>query len=210
MERHAERELEILTAIGEGAPLTQRALSQRLGVALGLTNLYLKRLASRGFIKVREFPIKPYRRKRLKYILTPKGGAEKARLTYEYMAYSLRLYRRTRQNLRGTMAELVGQGMKRIALYGVGEAAELAYLTLKEFGLEPAGVFARESGRAFLGFPVRPLAELPPDEVDGVVVATFERPEQHVAELEALGLPRAKCLTLRRLAAPAAGQNGGK
>ena len=45
MERHQERDLEILTAIGEGRPLTQRALAQRLGMALDLTNFYLKRLA---------------------------------------------------------------------------------------------------------------------------------------------------------------------
>jgi len=39
------RDLEILTAVDEGGVLTQRALAQRLGVALGLTNLYLKRLS---------------------------------------------------------------------------------------------------------------------------------------------------------------------
>src|SRR5262245_10356895 len=137
IERHVERELEILTAIDEGIPLTQRALAQRLGVALGLTNLYLKRLASKGFIKIREFPTKPYAGKRLRYVLTPKGVGEKARLTYEYMGHSLSLFRRTRDNLRASMGHLAQNGMKRIALYGAGEAAELAYLTLKEFGLEP-------------------------------------------------------------------------
>jgi DNA-binding MarR family transcriptional regulator len=208
MERHVERQLEILTAIDEGTPLTQRALAQRLGVALGLANLYLKRLAGRGLIKVREFPIKPYAGKRLRYVLTPKGAAEKARLTYEYMGYSLQLYRRTRENLRGTLAHLNQDGMKRIALYGVGEAAELAYLTLKEFGLEPVGVFAREAGGQFLGFPVRAVTELTDDDLDGVVVATFERPEQHVAELVRLGVRGHKLLTLRRLATPAAGQEG--
>jgi len=39
IERHVERELEILTAIEEGVPSPARA-GQRLGVALGLTNLY--------------------------------------------------------------------------------------------------------------------------------------------------------------------------
>jgi DNA-binding MarR family transcriptional regulator len=203
MERHAERDLEILTAIEEGRPLTQRALAQRLGVALGLANLYLKRLASKGHIKVREFPTKPYAGKRLRYVLTPKGVAEKARLTYEYMGYSLRLYRRTRENLREAMSQLQRNGLKRIALYGVGEAAELAYLTLKEFGLEPVGIFAREAGGQFLGFPVRAVDELAEEECDGIVVATFERPEQHVMELAALGLPQAKFLTLRRLASAA-------
>src|SRR5512147_747867 len=99
MERHVERHLEILTAIEEGTPLTQRALAERLGVALGLANLYLKRLAGKGFIKVREFPTKPYAGKRLRYVLTPKGATEKARLTYEYIGHSLQLFRRTRGNL---------------------------------------------------------------------------------------------------------------
>ncbi len=202
MERQTERNLEILTAIGEGAHFTQRALAQRLGVALGLTNLYLKRLAGKGFIKIREFPSKPYAGKRLRYMLTPKGVAEKARLTYEYMGYSLRLYRRTRENLREGMAQLARSGAKRVALHGVGEAAELAYLTLKEFGLEPIGVFAAEADGHFLGFTVRPLAELKEEEFDAVVVATFDRPEQHVAELLRLGIPRDRFLTLRRLAAP--------
>src|SRR5437016_14482533 len=83
MERSAERELEILRAIGEGAPLTQRALAERLGVALGLTNLYLKRLAKKGYIKIAEFPKKPAARKRLRYVLTPTGIREKTRLRSE-------------------------------------------------------------------------------------------------------------------------------
>ena len=174
MERHVQRNLEILTAIGEGQPLTQRDLAQRLGVALGLTNLYLKRLARKGFIKIVEFPRKPAARKRLRYLVTPTGIAEKSRLTYEHMAYSLSLYRRARQTLRESLGLLSKVGMKRIALCGTGEAAELAYLALKEFGLEPLGVFANEAGGAFLGFTVRPLAELRQEDVDGVVVATFE------------------------------------
>src|SRR5215813_14909457 len=106
IERQAERDLEILTAIGEGRPLSQRALAQRLGVALGLTNLLLKRLARKGSIKIVEFPKKPAARKRLRYLLTPKGIAEKSRLTYEHMSYALNLYRRTRETLRQTLAEL--------------------------------------------------------------------------------------------------------
>ena len=198
MERQVERELEILTAIEEGAPLTQRALAQRLGVALGLTNLYVRRLAGKGFIKIRDFPIKPYAGKRLRYVLTPKGAAEKGRLTYEYMGHSLQLFRRTRGNLREAMGHLTQNGMKRIALWGTGEAAELAYLTLKEFGLEPVAVFEGDGGGYFLGLPVLPLSELAVADVDGIVVATFEKPERHLAELQRLGIPPEKFLTLRR------------
>jgi len=198
MERQVERDLEILTAIEEGLPLTQRALAERLGVALGLANLYLKRLARKGCIKIVEFPKKPAARKRLRYLLTPRGIAEKTRLTYEHMAYSLNLYRRARQTLRESLGRLADGGAKRVVLYGAGEAAEVAYLTLKELGLEPVGVFARSATGRFLGFPVRALAELTAEEFDVVIVATFERPEPSLAELGQLGLAPDRIVTLRR------------
>ena len=198
MERQLERDLEILTAIEEGEPLTQRALAKRLGVALGLANLYLKRLAKKGCIKIVEFPRKPAARKRLRYLLTPAGMTEKTRLTYEHMAYSLNLYRRARQTLRAALGRLPEKGAKRIALYGTGEAAEVAYLTLREFGLEPIGVFAREEGGHFLGFPVRGLGELAAEDFDVVIVSSLERPEALLPELA--GIERGRIVTLRQLA----------
>ena len=52
MDRDTLREFEILTAIGETRSLTQRALAQRLGVALGLTILYLKRVIGKGYVTI--------------------------------------------------------------------------------------------------------------------------------------------------------------
>ena len=203
MERRVERELEILTAIAEGDSTTQRALAARLGVALGLTNLYLKRLVKKGYVKVVGFPRKPAARKRLRYLLTTRGIAEKSRLTYDHMVYSLNLYRRARQTLRESLGQLPRAGIKRVALYGTGEAAELAYLTLKDFELEPVGVYAAQGGGHFLGFPVQAVAELADEPLDAVVIASFERPEPHLTELIGLGVPRPKILTLRA-PAPAA------
>jgi DNA-binding MarR family transcriptional regulator len=198
MERQAERELEILIAIGEGKPLTQRALAQRLGVAVGLTNLYLRRLMRKGFIKVGGFPRKPAVRKRLRYVLTGKGIAEKSRLTYEYMTHSLRLYRRARAHLREAMAGLPNRDARKVALYGAEDAAELAYLTLCELGLEPIAVFGGHPGRRFLGLEVRDLRELAPREFDAIVVATFDKPDAHVTALTALGVPRDRLVMLRQ------------
>jgi DNA-binding MarR family transcriptional regulator len=198
MDRHDARDLEILTAIDEGRPLSQRVLAERLGIALGLVNLYLRRLSRKGYVKITEFGRKPSARKRLRYLLTPKGLAEKSRLTYEHMAYALRLYQRARQTLRESLSQLPDNGAKRVALCGAGEAAELAYLTLRELGLEPVGVFASEAGATFLGFTVRPLSELAVEDVDVVVLATFAQPEVSVTALTALGVPRARIVTLRR------------
>jgi DNA-binding MarR family transcriptional regulator len=209
MERKGERDLEILTAIEEGLPLTQRALAERLGVALGLCNLYLKRLARKGYIKIVEFPRKPAARKRLRYLLTPRGISEKTRLTYEHMAYSLSLYRRARRTLRQALGGLADRGAKRVMLCGAGEAAEVAYLTLRELGFEPVGVFAHDSvGQPFLGYTVHALAELATEDFDAVVVATFDRPEPILAQLGQLGVAPSRIVTLRQPLTGGARQTG--
>jgi len=95
---------------------------------------------------------------RLTYLITPRGIAEKARLTYEFIDYSLHLYGEVRQHLREMLRDCAASG-HRVAIFGRGEAAEIAYLSLKEFGLEPIAIFDEASGARFLGMPVRPIAE---------------------------------------------------
>jgi DNA-binding MarR family transcriptional regulator len=199
MDRDVQRNLEILTAIEEGRPLTQRALAQRLGVALGLANLYLKRLAQKGYVKIVQFPQKPAARKRLRYLLTPRGLAEKTKLGYEHAAYSLRLYRRARQVLQESLSPLAEAGLKRVALYGTGDAAELAYLTLREFGLEPVAVFSPEGGGQFLGMPVQPLGAIDAHDCDRVILASFRPVDRDIEAVTQAGIPRDKIVTLRRL-----------
>ncbi len=192
MRSESRRELEILTTLVEGRPVTQRALAQRLDIALGLSNLYLKRLARKGYIKVTTIP--PHR---LKYLVTPRGLAHKTRLTYEYLRYSLQLYGQARRALRAAFSPLARDGVRRVALCGTGEAAELAYLTLRELGLEPAGIFDDLPAGAFLGVPVRPLRDLAAERFDRVIVATFDDPSRAVAALGRLGVARESIVPLR-------------
>ena len=165
----SQRELRILTEIAERDDVTQRTLAKDLGIALGLTNLYLKRLARKGYIKITTIPSN-----RMKYLLTPGGIAEKSRLTYEYMSFSLHLYGQTRRRLREALEPLVAENHKRFALYGTGEAAELAYLTLREIGVDPVAVYADGGPAVFLGLPVFRTAELADAPVDRVIVASFD------------------------------------
>ena len=84
-----------------------------------------------------------------------------------------------------------------MALYGTEEAAELAFLTLRELGLEVKTVFGEGgAGTAFLGLPVRPLGELTPDRVKLVIVASFTPAPDIVARLRARGLAPEQIVTL--------------
>src|SRR5262247_3419112 len=135
MDIEAHRDLQLLEAVEQDARVTQRTLATKLGIALGLTNIYLKRLVRKGYIKCVNV-----QSNRISYLITPRGISEKIRLTYEFMDYSLHLYGEVRQHLRNALYQCAAAD-QRVAIFGRGEAAELAYLSLREFGLEPLAIF---------------------------------------------------------------------
>jgi len=195
MDNEARRDLRLLEAVEQDSRVTQRGLAVKLGIALGLTNIYLKRLVRKGYIKC--VNVQP---NRLTYLITPRGIAEKARLTYEFIDYSLHLYGEVRQHLRAMLSEHAVSG-SRIAIFGRGEAAELAYLSLKEYRLEPIAIFDQEGGHDFLGMPVRPIAEHDQVSYDLMIVATLESSGQQWTNLIRDGVPRSKLFPLRQMPA---------
>src|SRR6059058_1180469 len=163
MNLQAQRDLQLLSEVESNAAVTQRSLAKTLGVAVGLTNLYLKRLIRKGHIKITTIP-----RNRLKYLVTPRGMTEKSHLTYQYMQYSLSYYRKMRQRLQQVFLTLSKEGAKRIVIYGTGELAELAYLTLCEMDLTLVGFVDGDQERTFLSYPVWPIEAVPNREVDEI------------------------------------------
>jgi DNA-binding MarR family transcriptional regulator len=193
MDVEAHRNLQALEAIAEDDRITQRTLATRLGIALGLTNIYLKRLVRKGYVKCVNI-----QSNRLRYLLTPKGIAEKTRLTYEFLEYSLFLYGNVRSHLRTVLEPHLRENRRRVAVYGTGEAAELAYLSITELGLELVAVFDGAGEGSFLGRPIRDIEEHPQVGFDLLVVATLERAEPIVQRLIRLGIESERLVTLRQ------------
>lgn len=128
--------LGVLSAIEEDDHATQRAISQDLGIALGLTNAYLKRCVRKGFIKVRQIPANRYT-----YYLTRQGFAEKSRLTAEYLSTSFNFFRSSREQIAGLFRVCKQKRWTRVALAGVGDLAEIATLCRREdYELEIIGI----------------------------------------------------------------------
>ena len=196
MDIENHRDLKLLEAVEEDSRVTQRSLATKLGIALGLTNIYLKRLVRKGCIKCVNV-----QSNRITYLITPRGIAEKARLTYEFMDYSLHLFGEVRQHLRTALQECA-RANRRVAICGRGEAAELAYLSLKESGLEPVAIFDTVGGHDFLGIPVRPISDHDQVAYDLIIVATLESSGQQVAALIRDGVPQEKLFPLRQEVAP--------
>lgn len=191
MDLQAQRDLQLLSAVEKDSTVTQRTLAKGLGVALGLTNLYIKRLARKGYIKITTIP-----RNRIKYLLTPSGVAEKSRLTYEYMQYSLFYYRNIRQKLRGALSCLAEYGSKRLMIYGTGELAELAYLSLRETDLVLVGFVDGEANQTFMACPCVAVEALPEWDFDAVLIAELDDADKIREQLIQATVPSQKILAL--------------
>lgn len=194
MNIQGQRDLILLTELERDGAVTQRSLATKLGVALGLTNLYLKRLARKGYVKVTTIPSH-----RIRYLLTPQGFAEKSRLTYLYMQYSLSHYRDMRARLRDTLSRATGNGVQRVVIFGTGEFAEMAYLSLREMDLTLVGFIDEGEVETFLSYPVRRPSVLAEWEFDAVLLADIDRSRECRETLADCQVPQGKVFALAPL-----------
>jgi len=178
------RDLQILDELSNNDALTQRDLSKRMGIALGLVNSYIKNLIAKGYITVSTIPSKRYA-----YYLTPKGFAEKSRLAYDLLQDYTRIYREAKNNYRQLFFELERTGVKRIVFAGADEVAEFAYISLQETNLELAGVVDTDmNGDLFFGRPIGPLSELQSIGYDSVVITSYLKRDMIYEKLIDLGV----------------------
>ena len=139
-EREEKLTLELLNAIDQRSDLSQRNLAQHMGIALGLTNSYLKRCARKGLVKISEAPANRYL-----YYLTPKGFAEKARLTGHYLADSLAFYRQAGDSCSVIFELCKKNNLEQVLLCGVSELSEIALIRAMDAEVMIAGIYDPES-----------------------------------------------------------------
>jgi len=191
----------ILTEIDADNRVSQRSLSRDMGIALGLTNLIIRRLVQKGCVRI--IRINP---NRMRYLLTPAGVAEKARMSRAALQNSIRFYvdarDRIRERLTALSRELQGDGdrsddtsaAKRIVFYGAGEVAEVGYVCLQGTDLQLVGVIDDQGRERFFDVPVYDPALLHATDVDGkpfcrLVVMSFGDTDRLRKQLEALAIP---------------------
>lgn len=197
---HEEHSLKILDAVESNHDVSQRSLANDLGIALGLTNLLVKRLVRKGWVQVSN--IRP---NRVSYLITPTGIAEKARLSREYFDSSLHFYRKTRSRIQDQFAALsrdwptnAAVTDKRIVFYSAGEVAEIGFVCLPETDLHLVGVVDAAGTGRFFNFAVSPPSALDGLSLNGelfgrLVVMSFGDPDALRAEIQALKVP-AECV----------------
>ena len=193
---------QILQAIASGGPVTQRSLSGNLGVALGLTNLLIRRLAGKGYIKVSGMGTRHVR-----YLMTPEGWEALGRATRLSLENTVHLYTETREQIRASLTSasetcpVDPSGEKRVVFYGTGDVAEIAYISLQRTDLRLVGVVDDRRNGRFFDLQISGGEELTAECIGGttygqVVVTSFRHAEAIQARIAARGVPpdRVFCL----------------
>jgi ribosomal protein S25 len=158
------RDLRLLEELEKNPIVSQRELSHKFGIALGVTNACLRRMARKGWIRIRD--LNP---RRMGYYLTPKGMVEKTRLTIHLISFRLQHYSELKKVIADRLLEMHRDGLQRIVFYGVSDEMEVAYITLQGVNLKLVGIVEDDEKlkpQIIFGYELEPVSrvhELKPD-----------------------------------------------
>ena len=202
IESEHEYERQILQAIASSDRVTQRSLSGDLGVALGLTNLLIRRLVAKGYVKMAGIGTRHVR-----YFMTPAGWEALANATRLSLENTVHLYTQTREQIRASLSDVSARceadaaGLKRMVFYGAGDVAEIAYVSLQSTDLTLVGVVDDRRRGRFFNVTIYDPDRLTADRLDGVaysyiIVASIRHTDAIRARIAARGVPshRVFCL----------------
>lgn len=184
--------LKILEEIDNDHLSSQRDLSRKMNISLGLVNSFIKRLANKGYLKITNIP-----KNRLKYILTPKGAAEKTHLTYQYIQHSFDYYKKTRGKLRKLFKDLMAQRVRQVVFYGKSDFAEIAFISLQETNIVMIAIVDdNKIGEVFLGGVVKNPAILDSLSFDRILITSMNKEDTTLERLLKIGIPQSKIVML--------------
>jgi hypothetical protein len=179
--------LNILESVDRDGDRSQRSRASEVGIALGLINAYLKFCIRKGYLKAKKIPARGYR-----YMLTPKGFAEKSRLALSRLSDSLGFVRATRGEYAATLAEAEKRQWSSIVIAGSSTLAEICAICALERGIRITAIVNPQAEEAqILGAPIyRDFAAIA-ERFDGAIVADLQNPGPMLATAQAaLGATR--------------------
>jgi len=128
-EKIEDYEFKIIDEIGKDLNTTQRKISRQIGLSLGMTNLIMKRLIAKGYVKVKGLD-----RRNVQYILTLRGFAEKVRKTHRYLLRTIDTLKTVKEKIQDTVLEYYQKGERNFIILGKGELADIVEISLRDMG----------------------------------------------------------------------------
>jgi len=150
-----EHDLKTLLEIKDNPSVTQRSLSHRLNISLGLTNAILQNLIHRGWIKAKKLT-----GRKILYLITPQGMARATNLIYDRFRETQNYYQYTKELLTSYFTDLYNQGKRKAIIYGTNQLAEITYLSILDSPLKLHSILSDDpSKKKFLGHQIFTISD---------------------------------------------------
>jgi len=117
----SEKEFAVIREISNNHLPDQRTIATRTGISLGLTNLIIKRLVNKGYVKARQL-----NQKKIQYLLTPKGFSEKARKSYSFTLRTINVLKDMRMRIQELILEHHAKGATEFTIKSNHELSDIA------------------------------------------------------------------------------------
>jgi DNA-binding Lrp family transcriptional regulator len=181
------RELNLLQELEKNPVVSQRELSEKLGIALGVTNACLRRMVQKGWIQVMN---QSYHK--AGYFLTPRGAIEKTRIRLHLILWTMHHYSTLKEIIGRRLLEMQLAGIERIVFYGVGDEMEIALIMLHETDLKLVGIVEDDekySPLIIFGYEIEPVSRIRQLRPDSILITSLADREKKKDRIRALIRP---------------------
>ncbi len=126
-----EREFELINIIGAEIGANQRRLSRLMDLSLGMTNMLVRRLLAKGFIRIEQL-----NKRKVQYILTPQGFAEKMHKSVKYTLKTINSIGLIKARIQAILLDLHKGGTRDFFIVGKSYLSLLIEMVAKEVPLK--------------------------------------------------------------------------
>jgi DNA-binding MarR family transcriptional regulator len=109
----SDKEYSVIREISNNHLPDQRTIAKRAGISLGLTNLIIKRLITKGYVKAKQL-----NKKKIQYLLTPEGFTEKAKKSYNFTLKTISLLESFKERIKALIIQKHNEGVGEFAITG--------------------------------------------------------------------------------------------
>ena len=150
-----EREFELINILGTPLGANQRDLSRLMDLSLGMTNMLIRRLIAKGFLRIEQL-----NKRKVKYLLTPKGFAEKMRKSIKYTLKTVNSIGLIKNRIKEVLLDLYKSGVRTFYILGKNDLSMLVEMVIKEIDWQDCSFHI--------------LEEIPSSKVNGVLLICRE------------------------------------
>lgn len=178
------RVLALLENLNVDSRLSQAELAQKCALSGAMVNKYLKDLRNTNLLTVQ-----PVNGKSFHYALTERGEQVRQRYLEQYSTELVQLYSALKTVVREKINSLRQQGQTRFVLFGASETCEIALSAIKDLHIQIIAVVDNDPakhGTHFNGHIISSPAILPQLSFDTVLITTFARQAEILAQIEPL------------------------